>query len=467
MSQAFGHKISGVFGVSKYLLITGKIAQGALTRVTKGIADPGFEIKPLNRRVASLMTTEYIAKHLKRDKTQCAGKVIMIPGLCRGSLQPIIDVTGCEVLRGPEDLIDLSIYFGTEQRDNHDSDKEIPPSPIKILGEIVNAPDMSLKQIIEKATYFRDNGADIIDLGGNPDRPFPFLKEVIHELKTQGFKVSMDSHIKEDLIAASQAGADLVLSLTSRNIEVAEELACPVVVIPDDGEDLDSLYRNIEILDKLNVPYLVDPILPPVTMGLAKAISRYLKVRRDFPKCEMLMGIGNVTELIDADSIGINALLVGIAAELRINYLHTTEVSYRARGVIREVDLARQLMNKAMREERMPKHLNYSLLTIKDHKGNSFDKKELMEMQTAIIDNYYRIFVNDKIYLFNKSVFCEGSSAQEIFSNLEIKDSAHAFYLGRELEKAETALYLGKRYVQDDPLSWGYYNSKITERERK
>ncbi len=467
MSQPFGRKISGVFGVSKYLLITGKIAQGALTRVKKGITDPGFEIKPLNRRVASLMTTEYIAKHLKRDKIQCEGKVIMIPGLCKGSLQPIIDVTGCEVLRGPEDLKDLPVYFGAEQRDNHDSEKEIPPSPIKILGEIVDAPDMSLKQIVEKATYYRDNGADIIDLGGNPDQPFLFLKEVIRELKIQDFKVSMDSHIKEDLVAASQAGADLVLNLTSHNIEVAEELACPAVVVPDDGADLESLYRNMEKLDKLNVSYIADPILPPVTMGLAKAISQYFKVRQDFPECEILMGIGNVTELVDADSIGINALLVGIAAELRINYLHTTEVSYRARGVIREVDLARQLINKAMREERLPKNMDYSLLTIKDYKGNSFDKEELVEMQKAIMDKYYRIFVGGKIYVFNKSVFCEGSSAREIFPKLEVKDSAHAFYLGRELEKAETALYLRKRYVQDDPLSWGYYNDKISEKDHR
>ncbi len=449
------------------MLITGEIAKGALNRVKKRIADISLEIKPLNRRVASLMTTEYIAKHLKQERVQCEGKIIIIPGLCRGSLQPVIDVTGCKVLRGPEDLKDLPNYFGTRQQGNHDLEKEIPASPIKILGEIVNASDMSLKQIIEKATYYRDNGADIIDIGGNPDQPFPFLKEVIYELKTQDFKVSMDSHIKEDLVAASQAGADLVLNVTSHNIEIAEELACPAVVIPDNGEDLESLYKNMERLDKLNVSYIADPILPPITMGLAKAISRYLKVRQDFPECEMLMGIGNVTELIDADSIGINALLVGIAAELRINYLHTTEVSYRARGAIREVDLARQLINKAMREERMPKHLDYSMLTIKDYKGNSFDKEELVEMQKAITDRHYRIFVGDKIYVFNKSVFCEGSSAQGIFSKLEVKDLAHAFYLGRELEKAETALYLRKRYVQDNPLNWGYYNYKISERDHK
>ena len=34
-------------------------------------------------------------------------------------------------------------------------------------------------------------------------------------------------------------------------------------------------------------------------------------------------------------------------------------------------------------------------------------------------------------------------------------DGGHAFYLGAELAKAETAWRLGKRYVQDEPLDFG------------
>ena len=43
---------------------------------------------------------------------------------------------------------------------------------------------------------------------------------------------------------------------------------------------------------------------------------------------------------------------------------------------------------------------------------------------------------------------CSRSSASR-------RDGAHAFYLGAELAKAEIALALGKRYVQDEPLDWG------------
>jgi hypothetical protein len=44
----------------------------------------------------------------------------------------------------------------------------------------------------------------------------------------------------------------------------------------------------------------------------------------------------------------------------------------------------------------------------------------------------------------------------DLFPRLGVEaDGAHAFYLGYELAKAEIALRLGKRYVQDEPLRWG------------
>ncbi len=39
---------------------------------------------------------------------------------------------------------------------------------------------------------------------------------------------------------------------------------------------------------------------------------RYAELRRRYPNIPILMGIGNVTELTDADTTGINALLMGM-----------------------------------------------------------------------------------------------------------------------------------------------------------
>ena len=58
----------------------------------------------------------------------------------------------------------------------------------------------------------------------------------------------------------------------------------------------------------------------------------------------MMMGIGNLTELTDADTTGTNALLLGICQELHVNNVLTTEVADWARGAVREADAARRLM---------------------------------------------------------------------------------------------------------------------------
>jgi hypothetical protein len=39
---------------------------------------------------------------------------------------------------------------------------------------------------------------------------------------------------------------------------------------------------------------------------------------------------------------------------------------------------------------------------------------------------------------------------------LGVSEASHAFYLGRELMKAKTAITLGKTYRQEGALNWGY-----------
>jgi dihydropteroate synthase-like protein len=329
-------------------------------------------------------------------------------------------------------------------------------SKMQIVAEIVDASRLNIKEILQRATYYRNSGADIIDLGGNVKGTFPRLREVIRELKAEGFKVSVDSHLEEDILTANEAGADLILSLNSRNLELAKVLNCPAVVIPDDGESLDSLYRNMEQLERWNVPYLVDPILPPPCLGLAQGIGRYAQVRYDFPDCQLFMGFGNVTEMIDADSVGGNAFLTAIASELSIQYVLTTEVSFRAIGSVKEIALARTLMHKALSQSRIPKHIDEGLLVVKDPSVSSYSQEELRQMQSFVQDQSFRIFATGDIYCFNNEIFVQGKSAKEVFAQLDVQDKNHAFYLGQELERAETALLLNKKYVQDNPLRWGY-----------
>jgi dihydropteroate synthase len=169
------------------------------------------------------------------------------------------------------------------------------------------------------------------------------------------------------------------------------------------------------------------------------------------------MGLGNLTELTDADSVGINALMAGIVTELEIDYVLTTEVISWTRGAVRELDLARKLMHYARSSHILPKHIDDGLITIKDPPFEPYSEAELRHMHEQLRDRNFRIFADHRwIYIFNRDIFVRGSDPGEIFARLAVEDASHAFYLGRELERASLAMRLGKKYIQESDLRWGY-----------
>ena len=435
----------------KYLFITGKLAHRALERTLESLdLEGGYRIEALGITVAALMNTDFIARRL----TSVEEEVAVIPGFCKGPLDVIEKACGCRVIKGPKDLKEIPQFFGCSEV------VQVTTEPrLKILAEIVEAPWMSVSEILERADYYRNSGADIIDVGTDIEGDFRHLKEAVSALKEAGYLVSIDSMRPADILAAVEAGADMVLSINSSNMDIAALLDCLLVVIPDDDRDLASLFSNVEKLSALGKRVVIDPILPPLLFGFMDGLERYIKVREKYPQAQVLMGTGNVTELTDADTTGVNALLVGAATELEIDYLLTTECSDRARGAVKEMSIARQLMHRARESGLLPKHMDYSLLTIKDPRLTSYTEAELREMQSLIKDRNYRIFTDKHyIYIFNSRHFLCGHKAESLFEQLEIDDSAHAFYLGRELGKAELAIKLGKNYLQDSELRWGYLN---------
>ncbi len=68
--------------------------------------------------------------------------------------------------------------------------------------------------------------------------------------------------------------------------------------------DLDSLARTVDTLRDIGIKYRLDPILEPIGFGFAASLGRYIETRRRFPDAELMMGVGNLTELTDADSAG-------------------------------------------------------------------------------------------------------------------------------------------------------------------
>jgi dihydropteroate synthase len=190
-------------------------------------------------------------------------------------------------------------------------------------------------------------------------------------------------------------------------------------------------------------------------------------VRRRHPDVEMLMGIGNLTELTEADTTGVTALLLGFCQELGIRNVLTTEVIDWARGAVQEAVLAAKLMHFAQQEGTPPKHVDGRLLTIKDEEVRPYTEAELRELHESITDPNIRIFADAEwIYAFNAERFVKGTDINEIFDELGVDEHTHAFYLGKELMKAAIARGLGKNYRQESPLDWGYLTFDEPRRER-
>jgi hypothetical protein len=265
---------------------------------------------------------------------------------------------------------------------------------------------------------------------------------------------------------ADAAGVDYVLSLTPDTIDMVTELRATPVLITEDPDDLDGLGRMAARMERLERPYLLDSILAPINAGFAASLARYVEVRRRHPGAEMLMGIGNLTELTEADSTGVGALLIGFCQEVGIGAVLTTEVIGWARGAVRETVLAAQIMHLAHRQGRPPKHIDSGLITSKDESMRAPTEEELRAMQAQISDANYRLFADaDWLYAFNGERFVREANMYAVFDQLDVSDASHAFYLGKELMKATIARGLRKSYRQEGPLDWGLLSFPEPRRE--
>ena len=450
---------NGAAGPRRVLFVTGRLAEPALRRILSDMAPPfDYEVAVLGITVAALMTTAWITRHLDERDVPPGTDLILIPGLCEGEPRSIGEKLGVRVAKGPKDVREIPVYFGRAAAARHYGAWDI-----EIVAEINNAPRLTRAALASEAEYFRESGADVIDIGCTPGLAFPMLGEVVRELVAAGMRVSVDTFEPDEIRTAVAAGATLVLSVNGSNIAVAQDLAgtgARVVVVPDLGGALDTLEPSLEKLARWSIPYLIDPILEPIGFGFMASLERYAEVRRRYPDAEMLMGIGNLTELTSADSTGVNAMMIAVCQELGVRAVLTTEVIPWARGAVREVDVARRLMHYAITQHTIPKGVDDRLVTVKDPAVLAFTEQELRTLQAGITDPNFRIFADrDGITVLNNTRFIRSADAIDIhaiFAQLDVHEATHAFYLGKELARASLAVILGKTYRQEGALAWGY-----------
>lgn len=453
--------------------VTGKLAESAVRDVVDPLSKKyAFEysvgVMPIT--VAALITPKWLIRKLQVPEQATH---IVVPGFCETGISLLEQHFSLPVVLGPRDCRDIPELFGQAKRN-----VSLDQYDIEIIGEINHAPRYEIDELVAIATRMTTDGADVIDVGCDPAERDSNIAARITALVQSGFRVSVDTFDPWEAQAATAAGASLVLSVNSSNREQAVDWGTEVVVIPDSPTDLESLNETIEFLSRNNVAMRLDPILEPIGAGLAASLVRYASVRERYPELPMMMGIGNLTELTDVDSAGVNLLLLGICQELNIRSVLTTEVINWARSSVRECDHGRRLVHAAVRRGVPPKNFSDSLVMLRDRKLKSFSDESLSALAESIKDNNYRLFaqggwnrdglggagqdsLNGQIHIVSRQMHLVGSDPFQLFDQLlkqpisDNVDRGHAFYLGYEMAKASIALTLGKQYEQDRALNWG------------
>ena len=503
----------------KILLITGILAEPLVRKLGKGC---DVFVCPVS--VAAFLTPRMIVNCLKKARIKDYD-LILIPGLVKGSAQEIEDSIGIPTFKGPrnaydipqvlealkkgfklskeipaDDLFKIDALKKVEDIKNKTKDKRyiekalkkpynfligsLPVGldfPQRIIAEIVDAPKLNFEELLDKALHYLKSGADIVDIGmvsGEEHLEFvETISELRDALKELGHKVpiSFDSLNPREIEKALDF-ADLFLSVDESNLEalVTEK---PLVLIPTNqktGYFPTNPQKRVEFLEKLKeratslgykriIPDLILEHVP----NLARSISAFQLYRERHKEDVLLAGVGNVVEMIDADSIGINALLAGVARELSISLLLTTEVSPKCRGSVKEL---RRALDMTFFD--IPKDLGFDLLLLKEKKSENVTYKvkspilNAREKSVKLEDIYFRIFLkDDRIWVIAHkgteqllTVVGEEPNAiiDTILEHFEISPR-HAFYLGRELEKAKTALKLKRSYLQEGELFKDFY----------
>jgi len=435
----------------RFVFLTGHLARARLQLLLEDMGGTEFawEVIDIGVQVAALMTEPIILRRLPR--TLAAARVIL-PG--RAGVDParLTEAFGLNFTRGPDEIVDLPRFLGRGA-----APPDLSRHDVRIFAEIVDAPTLAVDALRARAHALRRRGADVIDIGCKPGLVFPHLEQTVAALKEDGFSVSVDSGDLAELRRGAVAGADFLLSLTEHSLDVAAGTQAIPIVVPAPDGGIDSLIRAADAARARAIPVLLDPILEPIHFGFTASLQRYAALRARLPDAEILMGTGNLTELTDADSSGVTAILMGICSELAIRNVLVVQVSPHTSRTVEEHDFARRLMYAARADGDLPRGYADALLQIHDRAPLAQSAAEIAAQAGGVRDANYRIAVaEDGIHVYNARMHEVGRDAMSLFPALDIAaDAPHAFYLGTELMKAEIAFALGKRYVQDEALEWG------------
>ncbi|MDK2973711.1 MAG: hypothetical protein PWP08_82 [Methanofollis sp.] len=416
----------------------------------------------------------------------------IVSGMSTASFASVEEATGVPVYLGPRHAADLGTVLGlagkvplsrtipadelfaAERREaalKHLSEIEDQAGPdcmirgvkigggsrMKVLAEIMDAHrHPALRETVED--YFR-RGADIVDLGFGFDAAPEDVRRCFAALDGIDRPLAADTQ-DPALIRAALCRADLILSLHEGNIPaVGGELAAAgaaAVIVPGEA----GLDANLREAGEAGIAALIaDPLLQPAGSGFVSSLGNFTGVDRP-----LFFGAGNVVELLDADSVGANALLAACAREVGAAVIFTSEHSDKTKGSVAEMRRATEMM-AVLGGHPYPKDLGIDLFVLKEKRrrrepgpeGERIDAGPAPEDFCPDPAGNVRIATEDgRILAGHQGKVYAGRTAADLAAALVrngcVSRLDHAAYLGRELARAETAVLLGRSYVQDGPF---------------
>jgi len=515
----------------KVLIVTGKLASSTVKKVSKR-SKQNTHVYTIDIPIAAFLTPKKIFGEIKDLKSLdiTSFDMIITPGLIRKDVNEVEIETGIPTYKGSTSAADLDIVLDMAQElelsSKRPADKLIEEElqkraikfiedfendentakkllkkpenilvgnlplgddfPMRVLAEIANAPLLSKEELIKRARYFTENGAQMIDIGMIAgETRADEIPEMVKTLKENlnSIPVSIDTLNPLEIKAAVEAGVDMVLSLDLGNykevLPLIKEKKIPVVILPTNFSKNwtpDTVEERVNALEELmekcsGIDVVADPVLDPVN---SKSIVESIIACHEFKKrnkVPLFFGVGNVTELIDTDSVGVNALLSGIAMELGACILFAPEESGKTIGSIHELSVSSKMMFLAKNRGSIPKDLGINLIILKDkRKGEPIteeidvsvlegveDYKFIQDPQGSFKITAEKGFIRAVHYTCMKpDIVIKGKTAKsvydEIIKNGLVSRLEHATYIGAELQKAEIAVVLNKNYIQDFKL---------------
>jgi len=514
----------------KILIITGKLASSLVKKVSSQSKHEIF-VHRMKTPIAAFLTPQKIIRDIKCNVNFLKSiDIIITPGLIRKNVSPIQDEIGIPTYKGPIGAADIPVvleliekldlssqvpadkliedelreralmFINNFEKDDKNIKKllkkpenimvgKLPVGedfPMRVLAEIANAPLLNQDELLDRAEYFVKKGADMLDIGmiagENLENNIPEMVRVLKE-NMGDIPISIDTLNPAEIEVAVESGVDLILSLDLGNcdevIPLIKEKKIPAVILPTDFSKnwtprtiIERVNAIEELMKKCNgINVIADLILDPInSQSIVESIISCYKLKKRC-KVPLFFGVGNVTELLDVDSVGVNALLSGIAMELGASILFTPEASGKTIGSVHELLISSKMMFLAKNRGSAPKDLGINLLILKDKRKR---EKIIEDINTPIIlgiEDYkftqdpcgsFKLMVEHDVITavhyknMDPDVSITGQTAKQVYDMIIKKGLVsrveHAAYLGAELQKAEISLKLGKNYLQDFPL---------------